>query len=259
MPDTDGGPRPSPPVKEPGPPPVRPIWPIGYIKRMVHERTAKKKEESPADKAGRVTATATKWMAIFTFMLMLFTGGTLLILKSQLREMHEGGVDTRNLALAAQAQAAQMKIDSSQTDQLINETHTLATNARAQATNAANEVKKLGALVEATNKQVAATKEHAIATTGQLAIMQKQLEAADRPWVKADVQITSPLGPPREPQVDLVAMVQYTIRTTNAGRSPAQISGVIAKLFPGVDMAKWRRWQNIECSINRGAAFGITG
>lgn len=43
--------------------------------------------------------------------------------------------------------------------------------------NTANEVTKLGALVDATNKQ-------ATTTAGQLVVMQQQLEATDRPWIK---------------------------------------------------------------------------
>lgn len=73
-------------------------WLIGYVKRKMHERAAKKKEETAADKAARITTTATVWMAIFTCVLALITGGTLIILKNQLTEMREGGVDTHNLA-----------------------------------------------------------------------------------------------------------------------------------------------------------------
>jgi hypothetical protein len=86
-----------------------------------------------------------------------------------------------------------LSASSAQTERLINETHTLATNAGTQATNAADQVKKLGALVEATNKQ-------AVATAGQLSIMQGQLDAStkalmiqERPWVKISHRITSPL------------------------------------------------------------------
>jgi hypothetical protein len=54
------------------------------------ERAAKKKQETATDKAARITATATKWMAVFTFVLAFVGVGTLLVLKNQLKEMHSG-------------------------------------------------------------------------------------------------------------------------------------------------------------------------
>jgi hypothetical protein len=74
---------------------------VGYIKRKIDERTAKKQKEPPVDRAARVTANATLWIAIFTFVSVAVSVGTFLILKSQLKEMHDGGVDTHNLAQAA--------------------------------------------------------------------------------------------------------------------------------------------------------------
>jgi hypothetical protein len=62
------------------------------------ERTAKKQKETPADKAARVTARATLWIAIFTLVSVAVSFFTFLILRSQLKEMHEGGVDTHTLA-----------------------------------------------------------------------------------------------------------------------------------------------------------------
>jgi hypothetical protein len=44
---------------------------INYVKRNLDRRAAKKQQEKPADKAARVTATATKWMAFFTLVLCL--------------------------------------------------------------------------------------------------------------------------------------------------------------------------------------------
>ena len=44
-------------------------------------------------------------MAIFTFVLAFVAVGTLLILRSQLQEMHGGGIDTHDLAVAAGKQA----------------------------------------------------------------------------------------------------------------------------------------------------------
>jgi len=107
--DADEGRGTDAPIKQPGTKPVRSVWGIDYIKRQLQEHATKKKEETPSDKAARITATATKWMAGFTFILALFTGGTLLILRSQLWEMRGGGIDTHDLAIAAKAQADRTK------------------------------------------------------------------------------------------------------------------------------------------------------
>ena len=80
---------------------MRTLWPIGYIKRKVHERATKHKEETPTDRAARVSAVATAWMALFTLVLMLVGVGTYFILKNQLHEMHEGGTQTDRIIAAA--------------------------------------------------------------------------------------------------------------------------------------------------------------
>lgn len=66
---------------------------IRYAKRRMDERAAKKKNEPAVDRAARVTAKATAWIALFTFVSIAVSGGTLWILSGQLKEMHEGGVD----------------------------------------------------------------------------------------------------------------------------------------------------------------------
>src|ERR1035441_8063663 len=80
---------------------MRTLWPIGYIKRKVHERATKHKEETPTDRAARVSAVATAWMALFTLVLMLVGVGTYFILKNQLHEMHEGGTQPDRIIAAA--------------------------------------------------------------------------------------------------------------------------------------------------------------
>jgi hypothetical protein len=71
---------------------------IRYPKRKMDERAAKKQKETSTDRAARVTADATKWIAIFTFVSVAVSVGAFLILRSQLKEMHDGGVDTHTLA-----------------------------------------------------------------------------------------------------------------------------------------------------------------
>jgi hypothetical protein len=82
---------------------------IRYTKRKMDERTAKRQEETPADKAARVTANATVWISIFTLVSVGVSVGTYLILKGQLNEMHDGGVDTHTLAQQALAQGTLLR------------------------------------------------------------------------------------------------------------------------------------------------------
>jgi hypothetical protein len=57
---------------------------IGYMKRKMDERAAKKQNETPVDRAARVTAKATAWIAVFTLVSIVVSSVTLLILKGQL-------------------------------------------------------------------------------------------------------------------------------------------------------------------------------
>jgi len=82
---------------------------IRYAKRKMDERATKKQKETPSDKAARVTANATVSIAIFTVVSVAVSFGTYLILKGQLNEMHDGGIDTHNLAVAAGKQAEAAK------------------------------------------------------------------------------------------------------------------------------------------------------
>jgi hypothetical protein len=77
---------------------VRSVWGISYIKCKLRERKTNRKEETAADKAVRRTTNATVWMAIFTMMLTVLSGLTWW-------EIHSGGTDTHDLAVAAGQQA----------------------------------------------------------------------------------------------------------------------------------------------------------
>jgi hypothetical protein len=75
---------------------------VSDIKGKFHERTAKKQEESTTDRSARLTANATVVLAIFTVVLAATSVGIIWILRNQLREMHEGGIDTHALADATE-------------------------------------------------------------------------------------------------------------------------------------------------------------
>jgi hypothetical protein len=65
-------------------------------------RRIKRQTEGAADRAARRTATATVWLAVFTVILAFVGMGTFWLLWNQLREMHEGGIDTHALATATE-------------------------------------------------------------------------------------------------------------------------------------------------------------
>jgi hypothetical protein len=101
MPDAENGPNPNTPIKTPS---KRRGWArfVSNVKRKAHERRTKQQEESPVDRAARRTANATVGLMIFTVVLAATSVGTVWILKNQLREMHEGGIDTHALADATE-------------------------------------------------------------------------------------------------------------------------------------------------------------
>jgi hypothetical protein len=74
---------------------------ISYVKRKMGQRKAKKQNEPAVDKAARVTASATRWIAIFTLVSVLVNVRMFLVLRSQLREMHDATVQTGTAATAA--------------------------------------------------------------------------------------------------------------------------------------------------------------
>src|SRR6266849_1157460 len=74
---------------------------IRYAKSKMDERAAKKQKEPPTDRAARVAARATVWIAIFTLVSVAVSVFTFVILRRQLKEMHDGGVDTHTLAQQA--------------------------------------------------------------------------------------------------------------------------------------------------------------
>ena len=121
------------------------------------------------------------------------------------------------------AQLEQMRGSSLQTNRLITETHNLAENAGTQAANAkalaiaaSAQVEKLGAMVEAANKQAVAATIGANAAKAAVETNLKQLELAERPWISADFAIAGPLKFGSDG-----ARVNIRIFLKNTGHSPA--------------------------------------
>jgi hypothetical protein len=146
------------------------------------KRRSEKPQEEPADKAARITAQSTVWIAIFTFVILLANLGTLWVLKKQLGEMQSGGVDTHNLAVAAGAQALS--------------TQDLALFTAAQADRTKELVDRMKDQAEGTHR------------LGIAAL------ASNRAWVYPDQMI---LGTP----VELGVPLMYAIRIENPSKQPA--------------------------------------
>lgn len=94
--------------------PRRTWWggPISYVKRKAQDRKAKKKQETPTDKAARRTATATFWIAGFTFVLAAVS-------YFQWRELQSSGRQTDQLIGLYRRQVAIAKEANNETHNLL--------------------------------------------------------------------------------------------------------------------------------------------
>jgi hypothetical protein len=168
------------------------LHPITYIRNWREERRAKREQETTADRAARVTANATVWMAVFTVLLFVLNGITVFILSIQLKEMHEGGIDTHALAKASE-NAADAASDQADAAQQFSDTAE-DINGRMQEA-----VDQLQAAAENANTSVRAT--------------QNALRLEQRPWVFINAMDLKP------PTLNDPLVVEYSIK--NEGRTPA--------------------------------------
>lgn len=76
----------------------------------------------------------------------------------------------------------------------------------------------------------------------QIGVMQKQFEAADRPWIDVDILITSPLVYDGN-----AVRTGFTFVVTNIGRSPAQNVAIIPMLTPAFFWDDLRQIQKRVC------------
>lgn len=229
---------------------------ISYVKnRTTHERRTKKQKESPVDRAARRTAAATIWMAVFTVILTLVSGGTLLILKRQLKEMQDGGTDTHKLAQAAgdqatwtqrlagsaDTQSGYMKDQAGRTKDLADRMKDQADRTKTMADQA---------IIQAKEAKVSAEAAESAAQTAVASI---------RPWIKITSVDLRPgildtktlmfhwpaSGLAEFPQFagkQLPPMLQIKVSMTNLGHSPAKDVEVQAELFfHRFDSGEWHK------------------
>ncbi len=216
---------------------MRSIWGISYIKRKMYERAAKKKEETPSDKSARVTATATKWMAVFTLLLFLVTGGTLIILKNQLQEMRGSGTQTDKIINAAnliEDHQKQMMTDNKQA--LEDNRNALNASLKENRTELSKVLGQNREALKLSGEQSKAALDATIKAAGeqsalmnaQLVAVQKQTEVSERPWLS--VEVTSENGMQFVNGEQAVVALKLTIK--NVGKSIAKQVQADAKLFP---------------------------
>jgi hypothetical protein len=190
--NTNGSPATNSPIANP-----RDNWWIRlvrYAKRKRDEREAKKKKESPTDRAARITATSTIWIAVFTVVLAVVGGITLF-------EVMEGGSDTHDLAQAAKTQSQQ---------------------AIAQTTKMGEAIAKQDAMIAQTTAQAQATNQ-LVNQMKRSADIAKEQQAA---WVGIENPTTMPvtfkyLWPKPAPYASVDIDLAFSVR--NYGSSPAYL------------------------------------
>jgi hypothetical protein len=172
------------------------------------EAIATKQKETSADKAARRTATATIWMAVFTCLLLVVTGGTLLILRSQLNEMHAGGIDTHDLAVAAGRQAVAAKSQSETAQTTLDSIKANGTETKSQIDRLiAEQAKTATAMRDAVTQARKSMESSELQST-------HSLEVSERAWVgDTGVDVTGDIAVGQQPFAQLVML--------NSGKTPA--------------------------------------
>lgn len=183
-----------------------------------------KKDETPADRAARLTAWATVWMAGLTLLIFIANAGTLWVLKRQLQEMHDGGVDTRHLAEAAQEQSKA--------------TERLADNMQTQSAHTKE-------LADEAVVQANASERSAIAAASAAHTAAQDL----RPWIQPEVSLIYPPSAFDKGDPPTSLGLGLNIKLTNVGHSPAQevlVSSVAVTRLPPTP-PKWPliAWEDV--------------
>jgi hypothetical protein len=190
-------------------------------RRRVHLMT--RNNETSADRSARKTATATVWLAIFTVILSMLSTATLLVVRLQLKEMHDSGADTKNLAVAAgnqatwtQAMATQAKTQAEMTQQLADQTKELANQMKEQA--AQSKIIANQAVVQAQEAKISAGAARVSADSAKDASLtaKASFETSQRPWLIANASVVSPLTYDKEG-----GHITLHYSLVNAGHTPA--------------------------------------
>jgi len=215
---------------------------VGYIERKFQERKARNVKESPADKGVRVTASATVWMAVFTFVLA-FVGIATLV------EIIEGGQDTHDLAVAAAKQADA---------------------AGKQAERMKDFADRMKDQADRTRDLAAEAKAQAIATKKSADIAHDALTRSARPWVGVEsLRVTQPIGfvkagDDKDPTYFISGTLEIVIK--NFGSSPALSVNTFVEAYdpsmfpkekfdPKEPFAQLRKFGESTCALANGNDF----
>lgn len=180
-----------------------------------------------------------------------FTFGTLAVLILQLREMYSGGVDTRDLAVAAgkQADAAKALAEQSKTQtqkmaESLNKTDALLREATFQASSTAN--------LASAAKDSADTARRALGVMGGTL---REMQVEQRPWISVEPLIAGPLSID-----DRGVHVVINFVLTNTGHTPARNVVVVQPRFVPItdDEIKIDRVRKIISNIERPPECGGT-
>lgn len=204
---------------------------VGYVKRKLQERKTKKEKESSTDRAARITATATVWIAAFTVAMALVGLGTLY-------EIVEGGADTHDLAVQAKRQADKMKDMSDAADKIREAAQGMVAQEQRIADNAKN-------ALDASNRNSKA------ALDATLAEMHSQTRLAARPWLGLDDESPDPI------QIGGLhidekgkATLPYKIRAKNFSNVPASNVISLAVLAISDDATTFYEREKEVCGDN---------
>jgi hypothetical protein len=191
---------------------MSPIWPISQIKRKLEERKAKYKEETPADKAARRTATATVWIAAFTVVLAIVGSITLY-------EVYEGGADTHDLAVAAKEQAGAAKALADSTKDLADRMKDQAERTRIISEQAVVQAKAAQSQARASIDQVAKLEAGVKETHALANAARDSLEVTRENFIKDQAPVV--WVAPQDVKLEEGKRLLWDIQFSNFGRSTA--------------------------------------
>ncbi len=196
-----------------------------FVRSKKEERLTQRVGETTADKAARTTAAATKWMAIFTFLLFIVSALTLIILRNQLKEMHEGGIDTHALATSAGDQATAAKNFATSAGNINSGIDGAVIKMQAAVDQLGGQVTELSKNARESTRLAIAAEQTARATQDGLNTNRNALQLENRAW----------LGVTNESviQFETGKAVKVDINLVNSGKTPA------SQVDEGTDLAAY--------------------
>jgi len=225
---------------------------IQNLERSPQTQTPEPKKENSADKSARFTMYATIAIAAFTIVLAWTSYKTL-------KEIHDGGVDTHNLAEAAISEAQGIETvgeagrgEAAAAFEQANRTKDLADRMKDQA-DRTKTIAEQAVIQAESSKAIAAENGKAVTIAGQ------QLDSSERPWMKVNLVLNGPVT------IDAFGLhVPIMIDAKNTGKSPAMKVRAQAELIPygsvsSMDKSQQRICDGLKAVSEVGFARDILG